>query len=125
MQADRPTSAWFYNTCAFLIAAEALPWNPDLVPLDPLVRWHQAHSGYDAVHTGKAMLSETSRHFHIALEERTSYLYRYFCGRLPPGPEGRRLADRIFQAEEDLLGSGVLRPVGLRFIGKKASPSFS
>jgi SAM-dependent methyltransferase len=122
-QPDRATASWFYRLQALLIASEALPYDPVPKPSDPLARWRHEHSHDEAVHTGEAMLSGVTRRFDLLLQERPSYLYRYFCGRLPADAKGFHLASEILHAEERLLKAGALRPVGLRFVGRKAEPA--
>ena len=120
---DLATARWYYDVEGLLVAAGL--YRPDKVGAsdveNPLARWHAEHLHSPPFHSGAAMREGVERFF---TETRTStgpYLYRYVVGGLEATPKGTELALWALATEERHLQEGSLKPVGMRFVARKAA----
>ncbi len=117
--ADLATASWFYDVEALLTAAGLIDGAAAGAVADPLGHWRHEHEHDPPLEGGAAMLRAAESLFEPLATESPHYLYRHFCGRLPAGERGFRAAAALRDMEARLVRDGLIRPVGLRFVGRR------
>ncbi len=119
-QADERTSGWFAAQLRSERVAALLSASPDSFAGQILAApkahdaWHSNH-GHD-LHSIDAMNAAIAAEFDITARERVPYLYRYLIPALPETAEAADIVENFFNAEEQMIASGDIIPIGRRII---------
>lgn len=125
---DEPTAAWILDLIDVLAAAglatrvEDLGHHHEGPPPDPhappLARWRAHHQRHGVIHDGRAMKEGIEARFELLEAQTCPYLFRYvhrLAGDAPPA-----VVERVLALETDRIRGRLLRPVGLRLVGRRA-----
>ncbi len=112
---DDDTARWFFEMRAMSTLAGVYPREKvkDLEVDEPVKRWKEVCGD---VHTGVAMLDGLRAIGDVVEAERGAYLYRALSTDLIPKPRSTSVAEWLVNAEERRIGTGSIKPVGLRAV---------
>jgi len=118
-QMDAKTADWFYEMRDFvdIFAGKARPKEETELPT--LTRWKNEHTHEPRLKSRAEMIEALERRFTNVVPSTAPYLYRYFVHRTEDLAHGAEAAERVFQWERKLIGTGTLQPIGLRVVAKK------
>jgi SAM-dependent methyltransferase len=123
---DRFTAAWFFDVGAALAVDERSHQRAHGhdtghrdPPHDPLELWRWRLHHEPALHGGAAMIEALDQAFELSRPARLPYLHRYYAERLSPDDHGSRLFKRLREREAERIEQGILRPLGLRLVGRR------
>jgi SAM-dependent methyltransferase len=128
-RADAATARWFYAAADLLVAADAIPQDPQHHhadgdrdadrDADPADRWRRHHAD---LHAGDAILAAIGRRFPVDTVRTTPYLHHYLGDQLREDlPTGPRLRAELRRQELAGLAAGTLAATGWRLVTRRRS----
>lgn len=117
---DATTASWFFSLLRVFRALGCVPddeWNWDAAPLDA---WREPFIEH-RLHAGEPMLQALRERFSLQAIDGVPYAYRWFADYLEHDNRGADVTESLFHSEAELIGTGMLVPIGLRAVALNSS----
>lgn len=122
--ADDATAEWLRGIVRIAVRSGAIDITSDkfagrvLASPRAVDAWQAAHAGHHDLHDSATVAAALTCAFDPIYSSLAPYLYRYVCACLCDVEDTAEIGRAVLEAEERMIGSGAIRAIGRRFVGR-------